>query len=106
MNMRTAVYISGEEYNSNKIHIINNQLLMIDYKDCYKIYGCKKGEFYTSREYESDAVKIILKSDQIFNTPLNSFRRRFYSSKSIVPEIVCTFGGLIFYRENDTLNYL
>lgn len=106
MNMRTAVYISGEEYNSNKIHILNNQLLMIDYEDCYKIYGCKKGEFYTSREYESDAVKIILKSDQIFNTPLNSFRRRFYSSKSIVPEIVCTFGGLIFYRENDTLNYL
>lgn len=105
MNMRTAVYISEKEYNSNKIHILNNQLLIIDYEDCYKIYGYKTGEFYTSNEYDADSVKIILKSEKIFNTPLNLFRRGCYPSSNI-PEIVCTFGGLIFYRENDTLNYL
>ena len=56
--------------------------------------------------YGSQTIPVVFDYEDLSKTVLNRYRRGPYPLVSGIPELVCSFGGLIFYKSGTTINYL
>ena len=56
--------------------------------------------------YSSSEIAIIEKSDLIYNTILNSFRRQPLNDITVPENIFGSIGGILYYIKNNVINYL
>jgi len=59
-------------------------------------------------EYFGDngLVSIVSKYEELSNTTLSWYRRNIYPKCSEIPELIGSYGGLIFYKNESIVNYL
>lgn len=57
-------------------------------------------------DYYTGKVPVVFSYEDLRRTELNNYRRGPLPSTSEVPEIVCSFSGLLFYKEGTIINYL
>jgi hypothetical protein len=59
-------------------------------------------------EYFGDnkLVSIVSKNEELSSTTLSWYRRNIYPMCVGIPELIGSYGGLIFYKDGSTINYL
>ena len=100
----------GEIYYSEKARLIVEGGKLNDY-DGTGILMCVTGnsvddEKHYQEYYGSQNIPVIFKYEDLYKTKLSSYRRGIYPNQSGIPELVCSVGGLIFYKTDSIINYL
>ena len=63
-------------------------------------------ETHYEEYYESGKVNIIFNYENIQGTALNGYRRSYCPGIYGIPELIGSYGSLIFYKIGNTVNYL
>ena len=100
----------GEIYYSEKARLIVEGGKLNDY-DGTGILMCITGdtnidEAHYQKYYGSQKISVVFKYEDLYKTKLNSYRRGIYPNQSEIPELVCSVGGLIFYKTDSIINYI
>ena len=71
------------------------------------VFGTDDDEKHYLEYYDSGLVKIVFKYEDLYDTILNKYRRNYYPTDLIgIPEIIDSFKGLIFYKQDNIITYL
>lgn len=89
-NIYFCIVLSEDDYNN--CVFINENTVLVDKGRNYELYNVR-GK-YTFR-----------KSSEIYNTPLNNYRKSYLRNTNI-PNIVGACSGLVFYEKDNNINYL
>jgi len=100
----------GETYYSEKARLIVEGGKLNSYDET-GILMCITGnseydENHYLEYYGSQKISVIFKYEDLYKTKLNSYRRGIYPNKNGIPDLVCSIGGLIFYKIDSIINYL
>lgn len=100
----------GETYYSEKARLIVEGGKLNSYDET-GILMCITGnseydENHYQEYYGSQKISVIFKYEDLYKTKLNSYRRGIYPNKNGIPDLVCSVGGLIFYKIDSIINYL
>jgi len=119
-NHKNSICVTEDEVIFNKVHVLNSQVLIVDDENKYTFYGLddnteldtvyysnKAKQVFKISEEEKGNIVEVKKDSLIKDGILEKFRRNMYPENlSSLPEILCSFCGLIFYREDNLLKVL
>ncbi len=101
-------------YNSSRINLETERARKILYNGRLDYYGdilfcyldTEEDEKHYEIYYSSELVHIVFKEEALYNTVLNRYRRNVYPECDGIPKLIGSFGGLIFYKNGNIVNYL
>ena len=110
LNYYTVFCKPGEKYYTERARAIIEGGRLAKYEDtgilmCITDNATADEEHY-QEYYGSQTIPVVFDYEDLSKTVLNRYRRGPYPLVPGIPELVCSFGGLIFYKSGTTINYL
>ena len=98
--------VKNKEYTTEKARLTQNNILEEYNLGSGTIEVCNDDNKIEYIEYyKKSEIAVIQKNDELYNTILDSYRRRpLYTTN--IPTIVGALGSIIFYIDNNRINYI
>lgn len=112
--VESTLFLTQEEF--DRLIVLNDVALIIKDSDKFRLYYSNCDTIYTedvldmigeenSKGLKSDCITIG-KEEELLDCEFSKFRKNAYLSSSKLSNIVCGYRGLIFYENNNYINYL